>query len=321
MDGGMTAEPSAADGPVVDVLVATRDRHEDLARMLGTAVGQTHERFRLVVLDQSDDVEPNRRAVAALSDRRIEHVSDGRRGKSRALNLGLGLTDSPYVAFTDDDCELPPEWLERLLDALASRPTAGLAFGTLAPAAHEPDTHFIPSIAFSSRRVLCGPPDRAYGLIGMGANMIVRRAALDVTGLFDEDLGPGGVLHTGEECELGYRMLRSGFDVVQDPAPVVIHHGARTRAGGVASDLVNTGFFAIGGGYGKHVRRGDARALLVVVLELKVAVGAMLAALAARRPPYHLRRLRRFCAGVVAGLVRGPAWPAAVTRRTEGAKP
>ena len=94
----------------------------------------------------------------------------------------------------------------------------------------------------------------------MGANMFVRRRVFDQIGCFDEDLGPGGVLLTGEECELTYRALKHGLEVVCDPLLTLTHWGARPVAGDVAKQLVNMGFYAVGAGYGKHIAGGDPRA-------------------------------------------------------------
>ena len=110
--------------------------------------------------------------------------------------------------------------------------------------------------------------------IGLGANMAVRRDAFAQIGLFDEDLGPGGRLITGEECELALRALSAGIDVVRDPSFNVLHWGARPVAGGAARDLVNFGFFALGAGYGKHLRGGDWRAAAVVGHETAVVGNA-----------------------------------------------
>jgi len=104
----------------------------------------------------------------------------------------------------------------------------------------------------------------------MGANMFVRRTVFDQIGGFDEDLGPGGTLLTGEECELTYRALQHSVEVVREPGLTVTHWGARPVSGDVAKELVNSGFFAVGAGYGKHIRSGDGKALTIMMHETVV---------------------------------------------------
>jgi hypothetical protein len=71
--------------------------------------------------------------------------------------------------------------------------------------------------------------------------------------------------------------------------------------------MVTTGWFAIGAGYGKHLRSGDWRALVIIVRETVASITATTTAIVRRQgPPYHMRRLSRMWAGVVRGFMRGP---------------
>lgn len=296
-------------GAAIDVLVPTRDRPEDLARCLGSLAAQDIDELRCLVIDQSDEPDVNRRLIDELADPRIEHLVDHSRGKSRALNLGLRATTAPVVAFTDDDCTMAPDWLARGRRSL-DRPNVGVVFGLVTAAPHDPAAVYIPEVSFDGVHTVDRPLFRSPGLIGMGADMFIDREVLERIGGFDEDLGPGGRLFTGEDCEIAYRALRHGFAVKQDPGLEVVHWGARPLEGHVARDLVTTAFFAIGAGYGKHARDRDVRALAVALDELGAAVAASLAALVRRRGPYHVRRITRFVQGFVAGVRSGPCVPA-----------
>jgi GT2 family glycosyltransferase len=293
----------------IDVVVATRNRPADLERLLPTLTAQTHRAFRALIVDQSDDPDPARRSVAACRDARISHLWHQAKGKSRALNLALAKTASPIVAFTDDDCTLPERWLETAVALFHRDGAIGMAFGNVTAAPHDAAEVFVPAVAFERATRLRGPLVRSHGLIGMGANMFVRRRTFEAVGHFDEDLGPGGELITGEECELAYRVLRSGFELVQTPELDVIHWGARPIAGGVAREMVTLAFFAIGAGYGKHIRKGDARAALVAAHETWLVVPLFVRALKERRRPFHLGRLGWLLKGIAVGIGRGPRIP------------
>lgn len=299
---------------LVDVIVATRNRPNDLSRLLPTLARQSRTEFRCFVVDQSDDPAPNRAAIDALGDARIVHVVQPEKGKSRALNLGLARASAELVAFTDDDCTLPENWLATAVRLMHERPNAAIVFGNLTPIPHDAKSCFVPASEFERPRVHRGPLMFSRGLLGMGANMFVRRAVFEVIGLFDEDLGPGGLHFTGEEVELTYRALQHGFGVEQHPELSVVHWGARPFAGGVAKQLINSGYFAVGSGYGKHLRRGDVRTVSVVVHEFAWVLSLTTRALLTNRRPLHLRRLGLLSRGIVAGLRRGPRAPAAPER-------
>jgi glycosyltransferase involved in cell wall biosynthesis len=306
----MPYQPLLPGRTLVDIIVPTRDRPEDLRRLIPTVLAQSHGNFRMTVVDQSIDPSPNQAAVAEVRDERIQHVVHTEKGKTKALNLALHLTSGEVIAFTDDDCTLPADWLARSIDSLNRNPSAGVIFGNLVAIQHDPDVTFVPAIEIPRHQLLRGPSLRSYGLIGMGANMIIRRAVFREIGLFDEDLGPGGVLLTGEECELTYRALRARIDVLRDPSLTVVHWGARPISGGVAQKLVVSGMFAVGAGYGKHIRARDPRVLAVVGHETAWVMALIAQNAVLNRRPLHLRRLGHFWKGVMAGFRKGPNAPA-----------
>jgi len=302
----VAGQPENGDS-VVDIVVATRNRSDDLRKLLPTVLAQDLRAFRLILVDQSQDPGPNAEMVRSFGDDRIDYVVQEGKGKCRALNLGLQRATAPLLAFTDDDCTLPPDWLTQALASFSRNEEAGIAFGSVIGADHDPKDWFIPAIRMDSFLRYRGPVFRSLGLIGMGANMFVRRSVFDKIGLFDEDLGPGGPLLTGEECELSYRALKHGLEVVREPALSVTHGGARPVSGDVARQLVNMGFFAFGAGYGKHIRAGDARALAIMAHETAWVTASIARAIVTGSRPFHLRRLGLLWKGVAAGFRHGAA--------------
>lgn len=300
----------------IDVIVPTRDRPHDLPRMLGALAVQTHRDFRVLVFDQSADPGQNSASIKGLADPRFAHIVDDRRGKSLALNDGVRASTASILAFTDDDCTPAPDWLERSLTTFETHESVGLLFGNVIAYDHDDHDVFVPAREYRRATSYRGPVMRSHGVIGMGANMVVRRSALATTGLFDEDLGPGGRLRTGEDCELTYRMLRHGHVVLCDHELDVVHHGGRSIVGDVAADYVIDSYFAIGAGYGKHMRTGDVRAAAVALHELSRAGVLALASIVRRRRPFHVRRITGLVRGVIAGWRVGPNWPDSLAPRT-----
>lgn len=290
--------------PTISILVATKDRPHDLDRLLPTVLAQDAPDFELIIVDQSTTDETSL-VVAKYADPRVAYVRHSAVGKSKALNLALSRARADIFAFTDDDCTLPADWLSRGARLFSELPTVSLAFGSLVPIEHDPTSHFVPAIIFDRRRIIRGRPWISRGLLGMGANMFATRRLFATVGGFDEDLGPGGRLRTGEECELTYRALKDGQAVIQEPGLTVTHWGARPFAGGVARRLVTDGFFAIGAGYGKHARSGRIEAVAVMLHETVRAARATARAAASGRRPLHLRRSAALWRGFSAGVARG----------------
>ena len=260
--------------PRVAVIVATRGRPEALRRAIGSILANTYPHFRLFIIDQTPGDEPPF-APGELPEEKVVYLRTPWSGKSRALNYALTLCDEPIIAFTDDDCTVPPDWLACGVAALAAEPAAALLFGTFAAAPHDPEDEFVPAFAPLSRRVVTGGRALWDGMLGVGANLFARRGALDRIGGFDEELGPGGRYRTGEDVELTFRALRRGFAVVQDPAIAVMHHGGRPFAGGAARQSITDAYFALGAGYGKHIRAGDPMAAVLLLRWVQLAVFAV----------------------------------------------
>jgi hypothetical protein len=297
--------------PHVDVVIATRNRPEDVARLIPALREQTHADFQCILVDHSDDPASNAELLFGQRDERFLHIARSGTGKCRALNAALATTMGPLVAFTDDDCIPPPDWLERAIRAYRQLPRQGIVFGNVrAPeAGTEGDGFYVPTITFDETRVLTEPLVRSPGIVGMGANMIVGREVFDHIGFFDEDLGPGATLSSGEECEFAYRALSLGFAVAQDPSFELLHLGARPVVGSEATRVPSSGYFGVGAGYGKHLRGGDLLAALVSLDESREALSAAVKAVAARQAPVQLRRIASFLHGVAAGASRGKRAP------------
>ncbi|MDW3214147.1 MAG: glycosyltransferase family A protein [Ilumatobacteraceae bacterium] len=296
-------------------MVCTKDRPTDLAMMIPTVAAQQGPRFRCIVVDQSGDRTANRVLFATLDDDRFVVIDDDRVGKSRALNTGLRATTAPIVAFTDDDCELPAGWLARAVAALDG--DVGLAFGNVEAAGHDPSEYFIPTLEFDTDETIEPGQILVPTLLGMGASMVVERSVVERIGGFDEMLGPGGVFYTGEDCEFAYRALRSGVAVRRVPSWKLIHHGRRTLDDDVARRLVVNSFFAIGVGYGKHVRHGDWRAAAISVVMIARNVAEMTTRLIRGRRPLHIRRFLAFVRGVGTGLRAGLEVPEIAAHQRE----
>ena len=99
----------------IDVILPTYNRREFLPRAIGCILGQTFRDWRLLVVnDGGDDVAD---IVAGFEDNRIVYFNRPHVGKAAQLNFALGQVTAPYVAYMDDDDDVFPEHLEKLLAA------------------------------------------------------------------------------------------------------------------------------------------------------------------------------------------------------------
>jgi GT2 family glycosyltransferase len=103
----------------LDVAVCTRDRREHLRRCLASVAAQTTPPRRILVVNGGDPL--GSLGVPA-------EVVDAEPGLPHQRNVALDLLDGDIVAFLDDDVELRPEYVERVLTWFAEHPqTVGVS--------------------------------------------------------------------------------------------------------------------------------------------------------------------------------------------------
>src|SRR4051794_5145128 len=110
---------SAARPAQVSVLVPTFEQSAFIARALASLQGQTLRDWEAVVVDDGSR-DATRDAVAPfLDDPRIRYLRlDRNEGLGRALNVALGASTAPLVAYLPSDDVLYPHHLEELAGVL-----------------------------------------------------------------------------------------------------------------------------------------------------------------------------------------------------------
>lgn len=99
----------------IDVILPTYNRRAFLPRAIECVRVQTFRDWRLLVVnDGGEDVAD---IVAGFGDARIVYFNRPHAGKAAQLNFSLTQVTAPYVAYMDDDDDVFPEHLEKLLSA------------------------------------------------------------------------------------------------------------------------------------------------------------------------------------------------------------
>jgi GT2 family glycosyltransferase len=200
--------------PDVSVVVPTRDRSARLAAALEALRGQTidAERFEIVVVDDGSS-DGTRELLGRLpADRHpgLRAIRLSGNGPAAARNAGWRAARAPLVAFTDDDCEPTPTWLEAILRA-ASESRGAIVQGRTTPIPRESQ---LLSRPFARTRRIEGPsPWFATCNIAYPRELLERLEGFDE--LFPEALG--------EDTDLGWRALEMGAQVEFAPGAVVHH--------------------------------------------------------------------------------------------------
>lgn len=271
------ADPTAqtAARPLVSVVVCTRDRGPELASCLENLAQLTYGNLEILVVDNAPTTPVNREVVDArvATDARFRYVLEPSPGLSKARNRGLAEARGKYIAYTDDDVAVDPNWVTALMAGFARRADVGCVTGLVCTA-----TLQTPAEHYFDQRVSwaesCEPrlfdlrshaDDPLYpyaaGLFGTGASMAFSTSLLREIGGWDEALGAGTRAKGGEDLDMFVRVLFEGRAIAYEPASIVWHHHR--------SDLVGLRRQIFGYGTGlsafltKHLMDSDTRSDLL----------------------------------------------------------
>ena len=200
----------------VSVVLATHNRPERLERQLAALRAQTlpDDRYEIIVVDDASGPETvalleRERSVAGPPLTVLRHEES--RGPAAARNAGWETARAPLIAFTDDDCEAPPGWLEAGLRVHRAHPGAFIQ-GPIDPIPAE-----LPQYGPFSHTV----DVKALGPGFETANIFYPRALLERVGGFDAVAytGPGG-----EDTDLAWKCIeQAGVQPVWAP-DAQMHH-------------------------------------------------------------------------------------------------
>jgi GT2 family glycosyltransferase len=210
----------------------------------------------VLVIDQSDG-RATADLVAAFEEHepRLRYLHVDRKGLSRAYNTALANTSAEVLAFTDDDCVAPPDWLEMIAGCFGKEPDTGLVYGQvlMPPELESRNDGYTPILPIPVRRRMSRRD--GFRVFGMGANFAARRTMLEDLGGFDEVLGGGGPLQSAQDFDLSYRAFKRGQIILLAPEVIVQHFGFRSNADWPRT--LRTYGIGVGGFYGKHLRLRD----------------------------------------------------------------
>jgi glycosyltransferase involved in cell wall biosynthesis len=209
----------------VVICAFTEERLGALEEALASIRGQTVPALEtILVIDHAPKLlEEARRRWPDV----VVTANEEAQGLSGARNTGLARTRGEVVAFIDDDAVAAPDWLERLAECYADPEVVGVG-GTVRPRFEEGRPPWFPEeFDWVVGCTHSGMPVRRSAVRNLvGANMSLRREALEEVGGFSHDLGRIGSLPVGcEETDLCIRVgeRRPGQAILYDPEAVVDH--------------------------------------------------------------------------------------------------
>ena len=222
--------------PLVSIIIPHQTGTEVLLHCLESVVRDTsHHRYEILLVDNGSSDGSVRAAQDRFPQLRVLDLAENQ-GYAGGCNRGIEAARGDYVLLLNDDTEVEAGWLSELVRAAEEDPTIGACqpkirslgdrdrFEYSGAAGGLMDIYGYP---FSRGRLM----DHVEEDVGQyddpietfwasGVAMLIRRAALDDAGLFDETF-----FAYMEEIDLCWRLQLQGYRVVYVPSAVVFHIG------------------------------------------------------------------------------------------------
>lgn len=205
----------------VTVIVPTRNRARTLADLLDSFDRQTlsPDRFEVIIADNgstdgTDEMVRNHATRAAF---RLVYLPMGKNsGPVLARNTAAQQSESPFLAFTDSDCRVAPNWLETGLASFDRTPVPTFVSG---PVFNKPEQRIR---ALSLVQPATDGEDPTF----RACNIFYRRSIFLEVGGFDMDayIGDSHFMHFEyADIDLAWRLKHALHPTHYEPALVVYH--------------------------------------------------------------------------------------------------
>lgn len=203
---------------LLSIIIATRNRCRDLEKIFESIVAQEISGgfdFEIIIVDNNstDGTKGVVEKMQGRTSRKVRYFFEPKKGKSYAINAGVGQAEGDILVFTDDDTVADRQWLLNIFECFRAYGCDGVG-GRILPV-YPPQT---PAWIKENSKLLRGPiVNYDYGeevlpyakpiVEFLGANMAFRKEVFREFGLFNVNLGPG-LAKLGEDTEFVKRLIR-----------------------------------------------------------------------------------------------------------------
>lgn len=207
------------------VVIPTYNRKEKLKETLKSVLDQSFKDFEVIVVDDgsSDDTREIVRE-SGKTQGQVSYFHQPNTGPAKARNLGTKQAKGQLIAFTDDDCVLPHDWLERLLEGFQKHSEVVGVGGylqaseeTLKKSIFARYERYVSLRSYETRdkEVVSGFDCPAGGT----NNMAYTKKVIEEVGGFDEAFP----VAAGEDADIKLRITKLGYKLLYLPLKVEHH--------------------------------------------------------------------------------------------------
>ncbi len=208
--------------PLITVIITVHNGENFIRKCLDSILSLNYSNYEIIVVN--DGSTDNTGKILLDYKDRIKIIETKVVGPSKARNLAVEQSRGEYVAFTDADCIVSKNWLDELLSGFKEKQlksVVGVGGDQLSP---EDETEFgkiindfMHSIGMVDY-VKNNKQEINFTQHNPSCNVMYKKEIFVQMKGFREGLWPG------EDVELDYRIIKSGYKLVFNPNAVVYHY-------------------------------------------------------------------------------------------------
>ncbi|MFX1392259.1 MAG: glycosyltransferase [Promethearchaeota archaeon] len=195
--------------PLVSYVVGVRNMGDTIGNTIESLLNQNYPNKEIIVIndgstDNTDEI---------LSQYPIKFIKTKKKGISNARNLGYKQSKGDFIAFTDADCELDPEWTNKIIEGFTDD-NIGIIGGITKFRKDESFVSKYRSIEFSKRFKNIKKRDVVWA---GGPGSMFRRDILDKIGGFNPEW------RYGEDAEISFYVIEHGYKILKINDAITYH--------------------------------------------------------------------------------------------------
>lgn len=217
--------------PLISIVLCTYNNADSLEETLNQLANLHQREHNLTEIIIVDNNSPDHTATIALAyannSSQFHYYFEPKQGLSHARNTGLQNARGEYILFTDDDAEIPANWIDEYINTIHSL-SPDCLYSKINIIWDKPKPWWFIS-EYTACFVGLDYGDTVLEITDIhrefyGKNFCVRKSILVDLGGFDPNLGRQGTkLAAGEETLLYRKMIWSGKKVIYFPSAGVGH--------------------------------------------------------------------------------------------------
>lgn len=235
----------------ISIIIATKNRHEQLRRCLESVVSCGCSYREIIVVDSSTDDAIQKGNEEAVQSSGGRYRYEPGAGLSAARNLGIEKSSGDIVVFADDDFIVDKHWLEKLVQNYDD-PEVVCCTGRMLPYREDEMSQLFERSmspdAGDKKRVFTRKDLSILKLLAAATSVgekrlyhktpgpwavgrgfcSFRRWIFDKVGYFDTNLGGGAPCLGGDETDMFYRVLKTRYKTVYEPEAIIYHDHRQT---------------------------------------------------------------------------------------------